>query len=65
LCHCVLLSANSPVGSVDRTNRAGHTDLANTHLFQQKPSNLKELDIFYFEEWAKIPVARCDKLIEA
>jgi hypothetical protein len=25
---------------------------------------LKELEQFFFEEWAEIPVARCAKLIE-
>ena len=29
-----------------------------------KPSNLKELEQFSYEEWAKIPVERCAKLIE-
>ena len=33
-------------------------------LLQQKPFNLKELEQFCFEEWAKIPVERCGKLIE-
>ena len=30
---------------------------------QWNPSNLKELEQFCLEEWAKIPVARCAKLI--
>lgn len=29
-----------------------------------KLSNLEELEKFCHEEWAKIPVERCDKLIE-
>ena len=33
-------------------------------VHQQNPSNLKELKQFCLEEWAKIPVARCVKLIE-
>ena len=33
-------------------------------VHQQNPSNLKELEQFYLEEWSKIPVARCAKLIE-
>jgi hypothetical protein len=33
-------------------------------VHQQNPSNLKELEQFYLEEWANIPVARCAKLIE-
>ena len=33
-------------------------------LRQLNPSNLKELELFCLEEWAKIPVARCAKLIE-
>lgn len=33
-------------------------------VHQRKPSNLKELEQFCHEEWAKIPVARCGKLIE-
>ena len=33
-------------------------------LHQQKQSNLKELEQFCLNEWAKIPVARCAKLIE-
>uniref|UniRef100_A0A8K9UU17 Transposase Tc1-like domain-containing protein n=1 Tax=Oncorhynchus mykiss TaxID=8022 RepID=A0A8K9UU17_ONCMY len=33
-------------------------------VHQQNPSNLKELEQFCIEEWAKIPVARCAKLIE-
>ena len=31
---------------------------------QWNPSNLKELGLFCLEEWTKIPVARCSKLIE-
>ena len=31
---------------------------------QRNPFNLKELEQFCLEEWAKIPVARCAKLIE-
>ena len=31
---------------------------------QQNPSNLKELEQVCLEEWAKIPVAKCAKLIE-
>jgi hypothetical protein len=34
-----------------------------TAVHQQNPSNL-ELEQYCLEEWAKIPVARCDKLIE-
>ena len=30
---------------------------------QRNPSNLKELEQFSLEEWAKIPVARCAKLL--
>ena len=33
-------------------------------VHQGNPSNLKELEQFCLEEWAKIPVARCAKLIE-
>ncbi|KAL6458360.1 hypothetical protein MHYP_G00335900 [Metynnis hypsauchen] len=33
-------------------------------VHQWKPSNLKELEHFCHEEWAKISVARCGKLIE-
>ena len=33
-------------------------------VHQQNPSNLKELEQFCLEESAKIPVARCAKLIE-
>jgi hypothetical protein len=33
-------------------------------VHQWNQSNLKELNKFCLEEWAKIPVARCDKLIE-
>ena len=33
-------------------------------LHQRNPTNLKELDQFCIEGWAKIPVARCAKLIE-
>ena len=33
-------------------------------VHQRNPSNLKELEQFCLEEWAKIPVARCVKLIE-
>ena len=33
-------------------------------VHQQNPSNLKELEQFCLEELAKIPVARCAKLIE-
>ena len=33
-------------------------------VHQRNPSNLKELEQFYLEEWEKIPVARCSKLIE-
>ena len=33
-------------------------------VHQLNPSNLKELEQFCLEEWAKIPVARCAKLIE-
>jgi hypothetical protein len=33
-------------------------------VHQRNPTNLKELEQFYFEEWAEIPVARCAKLIE-
>jgi transposase len=35
-----------------------------TAVHQQNPSNLKELEQFCLEEWAKIPVARCAKLTE-
>ena len=33
-------------------------------VHQPKPSNLKELEQVCLEEWAKILVARCAKLIE-
>ena len=33
-------------------------------VHQRNPSNLKELVQFFLEEWAKIPVARCAKIIE-
>ena len=33
-------------------------------VHQQNPSNLKEREQFCLGEWAKIPVARCAKLIE-
>ena len=33
-------------------------------VHQQNPSNLMVLEQFCLEEWAKIPVARCAKLIE-
>ena len=33
-------------------------------VHKRKPSNMKELEQFCLEEWAKIPVARCGKLIE-
>ena len=33
-------------------------------VHQQKQSKLKELEQFCLEEWAKIPVARCAKLID-
>jgi hypothetical protein len=33
-------------------------------VHQRKPSNMKELEQFCLEEWAKIPVARCAKLME-
>ena len=33
-------------------------------VYQRNPSNLKELEQFCLEEWAKIPVARCAKFIE-
>ena len=33
-------------------------------VHQWNPSNLKELEQFCLEEWAKIPVAKCAKLIE-
>ena len=33
-------------------------------LHQRNPSNLKELEQFCLEDWAKILVARCAKLIE-
>ena len=33
-------------------------------VHQQNPSNLKELEQLRLEEWAKIPVARCAKLVE-
>ena len=33
-------------------------------VHQWKPSNLKEPEQFCLEEWAKLPVARCAKLIE-
>uniref|UniRef100_A0AAZ3S6E7 Tc1-like transposase DDE domain-containing protein n=1 Tax=Oncorhynchus tshawytscha TaxID=74940 RepID=A0AAZ3S6E7_ONCTS len=36
----------------------------NIAVHQRNPSNLKELEQFFLEEWAKIPVARCAKLIE-
>ena len=31
---------------------------------QRHPSNLKELEQFCLEEWAKLPVVTCAKLIE-
>ena len=33
-------------------------------IHQRNPSNLKDLEQFCHEEWAKIPVARCAKLVE-
>jgi transposase len=36
----------------------------NIAVYQQNPSNLKDLEQFYLEEPSKIPVARCAKLIE-
>ena len=33
-------------------------------VLQRNPTNLKELEQFCLEKWAKIPVARCAKLIE-
>ena len=33
-------------------------------VHQRNPSNLKEREQFCLEEWAKIPVSRCTKLIE-
>ena len=33
-------------------------------VHQQNPSDLKELEQFCLEEWAKIPMVRCAKLIE-
>jgi hypothetical protein len=36
----------------------------NIDVNQRNPSNLKELEQFCLEEWVKIPVARCAKLIE-
>ena len=33
-------------------------------VHQWNPSNLKELEQFFLEEWTKIPVARCAKLTE-
>jgi hypothetical protein len=33
-------------------------------VHQQNPFKLKELEQLCLEEWAKIPVARCAKLIE-
>ena len=33
-------------------------------IHQWKPSNMKELEQFCLEEWAKSPVARCGQLIE-
>ena len=33
-------------------------------VHKRKPSNLKELEQFCLEEWAKIPVDRCGRLIE-
>jgi hypothetical protein len=33
-------------------------------VHQRNPSNLEELEQFCLEEWAKIPVARFDKLIK-
>ena len=35
-----------------------------TAVYELNPSKYKELEQFYFEEWAKIPVVRCAKLIE-
>lgn len=39
------------------------SDLKNS-VHQWNPSNLKELEQFFLEEWTKIPVARCAKLIQ-
>lgn len=36
----------------------------NTAVHQWDTSNLKELEQFCLEEWAKIPLARCSKLME-
>ena len=33
-------------------------------VYKRKSSNLEELEQFYKEEWEKIPVVRCGKLIE-
>ena len=33
-------------------------------IYQEDPSNLKELEQFSFEERVKIPVARCGKVTE-
>ena len=33
-------------------------------VHHRNPSNLKDLEQFCLEEWAKIPVAKCAKLIE-
>jgi hypothetical protein len=33
-------------------------------VHQRTPSNLKELQQFCLEEWAKFPVARCAKLVD-
>jgi hypothetical protein len=33
-------------------------------VHQRNPSNLKELEQFFLEEWTKIPVAKCAKFIE-
>ncbi|MGH0152556.1 UNVERIFIED_CONTAM: hypothetical protein FKN15_026105 [Acipenser sinensis] len=35
-----------------------------TAVHKCSPSNLTELELFCKEEWAKIPVSRCAKLIE-
>ena len=39
-------------------------DLLKIAIHQRNPSNVKELEQFCLEEWAKILVARCAKLIE-
>ena len=52
-----------PSQSPDKPNENLWYDF-NIAVHQQNQSNLKELAQFCLEEWTKIPVARCAKLIE-